>query len=486
MTMTRPWRWPLHGQILGGLVVGAVGGGVLGRWAVGGLAAGVAPERAGAEAFRLLGEHPLFTALQVMGDLFLRALKLTIVPLVMSSIVLAIARMGGTEGFRRLGLKTLAYYAATSLIAILIGLVLINLAGPGFDAAGRGILEGRDLSLFEEAQKVVAGTAKGRSSNQLVHLLRQMVPTNVVAAAAEAQLLGIIVVAMVTGYQLSRLEGPPQQVLLHGVEGIYTITMRLSEGVLRLAPIGVVGLLGATVAEQYARLVPDQRFEAFARGIGLFAVVSVVGLALHLFVVLPLLLAVLGRVSPLRHFQAMAPALFTAFSSASSSATLPVTIDCVERRAGVSSRVASFTLPLGATVNMDGTALYECVAALFICQAFGVHLNFSQQFTVVLLALLTSVGVAGVPAASLVAIIIILEAVQAQLPPGTSNLLAGLGLLFVFDRPLDMCRTSVNMFSDSVGAVIIARSEGESPLQQGPPGAPPGGASGLPLRGESG
>ena len=184
-----------------------------------------------------------------------------------------------------------------------------------------------------------------------------------------------------------------------------------------------------------------------------------------------LLLAGVARVNPLRHYRAMAPALVTAFSTASSSATLPVTIDCVERHAGVSNRVAGFTLRWGATVNMDGTALYECVAAMFICQAFGLDLSFAQQFVIVLTALLTSIGVAGVPSASLVAIVVILTGVQNQLPPGAlppgGSLLAGLGLLFVFDRPLDMCRTAVNIFSDSVGAVVVARSEGEAGVLAG-------------------
>jgi Na+/H+-dicarboxylate symporter len=159
----------------------------------------------------------------------------------------------------------------------------------------------------------------------------------------------------------------------------------------------------------------------------------------------------------------MVPALLTAFSTASSSATLPVTMDCVENRAGVSNRTSSFVLPLGATVNMDGTALYECVAAMFIAQAYGVHLGFAEQFSVVLLALLTSIGVAGIPAASLVAISIILTAVG--LP------LEGIGLILAVDRVLDMCRTSVNVFSDSCGAVLVGRLEGESGILQKSPGA---------------
>ena len=181
-------------------------------------------------------------------------------------------------------------------------------------------------------------------------------------------------------------------------------------------------------------------------------------LAVHVFVTMPLLLRMVAQVNPVRHYRAMAPALLTAFSTASSSATLPLTMDCVEKNAGVSNRTSSFVLPLGATVNMDGTALYECVAAIFIAQAYGLELSFATQFSIVLIALLTSIGVAGIPAASLVAIVVILSAIG--LPA------EGVGLILAVDRILDMCRTGVNVFSDSCGAVIIARSEGESGILQ--------------------
>ncbi|MCP5412992.1 MAG: dicarboxylate/amino acid:cation symporter, partial [Alphaproteobacteria bacterium] len=179
-------------------------------------------------------------------------------------------------------------------------------------------------------------------------------------------------------------------------------------------------------------------------------------LGLHFFVVLPLILLLVAKVKPWRHFRAMAPALMTAFSTASSSATLPVTIECVEQNAKVSKRIASFTLPLGATVNMDGTALYECVAAIFIAQAYGIAIPPGKQFLIVLIALLTSIGVAGVPSASLVAIVIILKSVGVPME--------GLAIILVVDRLLDMCRTAVNIFSDSCGAVTIAATEGETGL----------------------
>ena len=247
------------------------------------------------------------------------------------------------------------------------------------------------------------------------------------------------------GYFITRL-APERHALLLGVfQSLYDVMLLITDLVMRFAPIGVFALV--------AKVMATTGLDAFKQ-VGWFLVTVLLGLGLHLFGVLPLLLRFAGRVNPLRHYQAMTPAMLTAFSTASSSATLPLTLECVEKRAGVSNRTSSFVLPLGATVNMDGTALYECVAAMFIAQVYGIHLGFAAQFTIVLLALLTSIGVAGIPAASLVAIVIILNAVG--LPA------EGIGLILAVDRVLDMCRTSVNIFSDSCGAVIIGRSEGES------------------------
>lgn len=462
-----PWRWGLHWQILLGLVIGTVIGLLMGRAALDALPAGTDPTRAGKIAAGIATSTTIYTLFSLIGGMFISGLKLIIVPLVTSSIILAVANMGTGSGLGRLGGKTLLYYAATSLIAILIGLTLVNLASPGFDSTGHGILEGRDLSAFTDDQATVAGKTAGRgATDAFTNVFREMVPDNLIAAAAQGKLLGLIVVSLVIGFFLARSQGRPTEVLMAFVQGVYDITLKITDLVLALAPIGVLALLATTVAEQYAKLVPDSRFLDFLSGITLFAAIALTALLVHFLVTMPLILMVIARVNPLRHYRAMAPALLTAFSTASSSATLPITIECVEERAGVSNRVTSFTLPLGATVNMDGTALYECVAAIFICQAFGVDLSMGQQFLIVITALLTSIGVAGVPAASLVAILVILQAVQAQLPAGSLPegilLTGGLGLLFVFDRPLDMCRTAVNVFSDSVGAVTIAKTEGET------------------------
>jgi Na+/H+-dicarboxylate symporter len=380
--------------------------------------------------------------------------------LVVSSIILAVAGIAQTRGFGRLGLKTVVYFLVSTTAAILVGLALVQLFDPGVDSTGQGILVGRDLAAFDADQSVIESRTAGRGLADFLDVFRSMVPPNVIEAAAQGQLLGLITVSLLVGIFLAHYQGDARSVLERLVQGVYDITLRITDVVLLLAPIGVVGLLGATVAEQYAKLRPDGRFAEFGFEIFKFGLITFAALAIHMFLVLPLFMLVM-RVNPRRVFEAMAPALATAFSTASSSATLPVTMDCVERRAGVSNRVAGFVLPLGATVNMNGTALYECVAAIFICKAFGIELSFAQQFMIVVIALLTSIGVAGVPAASLVAIVVILNAVQGQLPEGSPALIAGMGLLFVFDRPLDMCRTALNIFSDAVGSIVIARTEGE-------------------------
>ncbi|MEM8737178.1 MAG: dicarboxylate/amino acid:cation symporter [Planctomycetota bacterium] len=467
-----PWQWPLHLQILLGLVLGAAAGYAIGAWAIAQLSADTPADRRGLVAAQTATASYLYLAFDLVGDLFLQGLKLIIVPLVTSSIILAVAGLGQNHSFGRLGGKTLLYYGSTSLIAILIGLVLINSVNPGTGSDGSGILVGQDLSAFQSDQQAVEDKTGGKDAADFLDVFRTMIPPNVVKAAADGSLLGLIVVALFIGYFLARLRTDSQPVLLQFTQGVYDITLKITDVVLKLAPIGVAGLLAATVAEQYAKLRPDGRFDEFAVGIATFALTALTALLAHLLIVMPLILMLIARVNPLRHYRAMAPALVTAFSTASSSATLPLTMDCVETRAGVSKKTTSFVLPLGATVNMDGTALYECVAAIFICQAFGVDLSLAQQFLIVVTALLTSIGVAGVPSASLVAIVVILTAVEKQLPPGSlpagASLVAGMGLIFVFDRPLDMCRTAVNIFSDSVGAVTIAKSEGEAGVLKAP------------------
>jgi proton glutamate symport protein len=396
---------------------------------------------------RLFGLH-IVDLYSFLGNLFLQALTMLIVPLILSSIITGVAGMGDSGAMGRLGGKTLLYYTFTTLSAILVGLALVNAIAPG-------IVDGmpaREVLALSADGADVAARVEGHGIGDVSGIFLRMVPPNIVAAAANGQMLGLIFFGLLFGYFMTRIEGTPARVMQDFWQGMFAVMMRITEWVMCFAPIGVFALV--------AKVVASTGFAAFVPLLSFFLTV-LAALAFHFLVTLPLLLLLIGRVNPVRHYQAMAPALLTAFSTASSSATLPVTMDCVENRAGVSNRTSSFVLPLGATVNMDGTALYECVAAMFIAQAYGVHLGFAEQFTVVLLALLTSIGVAGIPAASLVAISIILTAVG--LP------LEGIGLILAVDRVLDMCRTGVNVFSDSCGAVLIGRLEGETGVLQKSP-----------------
>lgn len=371
-----------------------------------------------------------------IGTLFLNALKMIVVPLVVSAIITGIAAIAQQGGFGRLGLKTLSYYAMTSFISIMIGLFLVNLIQPG-------VSDQPPPELTPQAE--VVEKIEGRGMGDIAEVFLRMIPTNIVAAAAETQLLGLIFFSLLFGYFMMKINSPYRESLYHFWQGVFEVMMQITHLIMKFAPIGVFGLVAASVAKT--------GFDQFAN-LALFFVTVVLALAIHFFVVMPLILRFIGGVkNPWKHYKVMLPALLTAFSTSSSASTLPVSMECLEKGAGVSNRVTSFVLPLGATVNMDGTALYECVAALFIAQLFGVHLDFTQQFLIVVVALLTSIGVAGIPSASLVAISIIL--VTVGLPA------EAIGLLLVVDRLLDMMRTTVNIFSDSVGAVVIARSEGE-------------------------
>ncbi len=386
----------------------------------------------------------LYDIYSFLGTLFLNALKMIIVPLIAASIISGAANLGGSN-LGRMGGKTLLFYMSSSAVAIVLGLAVVNLINPGL-IDGAPLLERIHLDVSEDSA-AIAERIEGRGGSDIVDVFIRMIPPNVVAAAAEGQMLGLIFFSLLFGAMIQRIDEPYRSTLANFWQGVFLVMMDMTMLVMRFAPLGVFGLVAKTMAVT--------GFDVMLPLLWFFLTV-LLALALHAFVALPIALSLLGRVNPVRHFQVMGPALLTAFSTASSSATLPLTIECVEKGAGVSQRTSSFVLPLGATINMDGTALYECVAAIFLAQAYGVDLSFAQQFMIVMIALLTSIGVAGIPAASLVAISIILAAVGVPLE--------GIGLLMVTDRILDMLRTSVNVFSDSCCAVVIARSEGENEL----------------------
>ncbi len=376
---------------------------------------------------------------EFVGTLFLNALKMIIVPLIFSSIVAGVASLGNGKNVGRLAWKTVLFYTLTCLLAILIGLAFVNVIEPGREN-GEPVKE--KLALHADTSGLTEKISD-KGMGDVAQIFIRMIPTNIVMAAAEGEMLGLITFSILFGFFIIRINPQGRDALINLTNAVYETMMLMTLFVMRFVPIGVFALVAKTVSVT--------GFEAFVPLFWFFITV-VVALLVHVFVAYPLILYTAG-ISPTKQIKAMMPALLMAFSSASSSATLPLTIRSVEENAGVSKEISSFVLPLGATVNMNGTALYECVAAMFIAQAYGIELGFATQLTIVLLALLTSIGVAGIPAASLVAISIILVAVG--LP------MEAIGLILVTDRVLDMCRTAVNVYGDTCAATVIARSEGE-------------------------
>ena len=364
----------------------------------------------------------------ILGDIFLRGLRMVIVPLIVSSIITGVTSIGSAENLGRLSLKTFSYYIVTSLLAILTGLVLVNIIRPG---------AGAELGLQKIPDELQANVDK------LGDTLLGIIPTNPLAVMVEGKMLPIIFFSLLFGFFITRTSDPYRMQLTNFFQGVFEVMMKITHFIILFTPVGVFAII--------AKIVAQTGFDVFVPlGTYMFTVVS--ALTFHALITLPLILYFVGGISPAAHFKAMSAALLTAFSTSSSSATLPLTMDSMEKNAGVSNKVTSFVLPLGATINMDGTALYECVAAMFIAQVYGVELNMIQQFIVVLTALLASIGAAGIPMAGLVMMSIILSAVG--LP------LEGVGLILAVDRVLDMMRTSVNVWSDSCGTVTIAATEG--------------------------
>jgi Na+/H+-dicarboxylate symporter len=389
-----------------------------------------------------------------IGDLFLRALKMIIVPLIVTSVISGIASLQGVEGFARLGMKTFGFYACSTLLAVLTGLAMVNLVEPGIrdgqpNLTIREAFEQR-ADKASEAQKATVASASEKEGKDFFGVFKAMLPENVIGAATDnGQMLGVIVFSILFAIAVTRLPEGEMRTLREFFQAGNDVMITVTRWVMATAPIGVYALIFPVVYQTGPQIFIE---------LGPYFATVLVALGLHMFVTMPLVLKFMAGLSPLAHFRAMREALLLAFSTASSSGTLPVTMRCVQDNAGVSKRTASFTLPLGATVNMDGTALYECVAVVFVAQVMGIQLDFAQQFLIVTAALLTSVGVAGVPSASLVAILLILK------NSGIPNADIAVVALLSVDRLLDMSRTAVNVFGDSCAAVVIAKSEGEKVL----------------------
>ena len=366
-----------------------------------------------------------------LGDLFLTALKMMIVPLVVASVITGVAGLGDVRKLGRLGGISVSYYVMTTFIAVSIGLVMANLWQPGV-----GVPLG-DM----QAPKGTLGDVG------ITDLILSLVYPNIIAAAADMKLLPIIVFCIAFAAALSML-GERGETVLRFFDGLNEIMMKMVGWIMWFAPIGVFALIASKLGEAGGG---DAFFVQLA-GLAKYALAVISGLLIHAAFLCAILLFVARR-SVSEYLGHMATALMTAFSTASSSATLPLTMEGV-KMAGVPKPARRFVLPLGATINMDGTALYEAVAVLFIAQAMGIDLSFGQQMIVLVTATMAAIGAAGIPEAGLVTMVIVLEAVG--LP------LEGIGLILAIDWFLDRCRTTVNVYGDAVGAAVVGRLTGNN------------------------
>lgn len=378
------------------------------------------------------------------GTIFINLLKMIAVPLILVSLINGLADLQDISKLSKLGGRTVALYLFTTVFAVSLGLILANLVKPGsyINQESRESL----LSSFagDAAQKIqMAESAKNQGPLQA---LIDIVPENVFFAMGDnAKMLQVILFAILIGVGLILIEPKKAEPVSAFFRGLNDVILKIIDIIMLAAPLGVFALMAALMVE-----IPD--FTTL-QALLVYAATVLTGLFLLIFVFYPSLLMIFAKVSPKRFFAAMMPAQLLAFSTSSSAATLPVTMERVTEHLGVDEEVSSFVLPLGATVNMDGTSLYQAVAAIFIAQAFGLELDLSTQLMIVVTATLASIGSAAVPSAGMVMLVIVLG--QAGIPE------AGLALIFAIDRPLDMVRTVVNVTSDAAVSAIVARSIGK-------------------------
>jgi len=406
-------RLRLHWQIVIALILGVVAGFILGEAA---------------------------SYFEFMGVIFMRALMMIMAPLVFASIVVGISGVGNPARLGKLGGKTLLYFFTTTFISVIIGLFLVNAIHPGSENLRPELMKAYGSA--QEPQKLAEAAQRATTFYDFfLNLIRECL-RNPFDALANLKVLGIVFFGVLFGGVLATLgeKGAP---VIRFFDGVNEAMYKLTGLVMKIAPFGVFALMANAVAAGGLRILRSLLF---------YSLTVLAGLAIHSILVLPSLLKLFGKAPVWKYASGMKTALLTAFSSASSSATLPITMRCAEDM-GVSRRTSGFVLPIGATINMDGTALYEAVAAIFIAQVYGIPMGLGQQVIIFLTATLAAVGAAGIPSAGTVTMIMVLTAVG--LP------IEGVGLILAVDRLLDMCRTAVNVWGDSVGAAIIARTENE-------------------------
>ncbi len=377
------------------------------------------------------------------GTIFINLLKLIAVPLILFSLVSGIANLKDISKLSRMGLKTVGMYIITTVIAVSLGLFLVNIIDPGasFPQDEQQIFEQRYGSDVNKKQQDAA-SVQGESPMQF---LVDMVPSNLVSAMSEnSRMLQVIFFAIFFGISIILLPEKTTEPVTRFFISMNSVILKMIDLIMEFAPIGVFALLGSIIVE----LKGDS---ALFTSLGLYGLTVVLGLMLMIFVIYPIFLKLFTKISYRDFYKGIAPAQMLAFSTSSSAATLPVTMECCENNLKISKEVTSFVLPIGATINMDGTSLYQAVAAVFIASAFGMDLSLGQQLTIVLTATLASIGSAAVPGAGIVMLVIVLTAIGVPTE--------GIALIFAVDRPLDMIRTMVNVTGDSTISAIIHRME---------------------------
>jgi len=373
-----------------------------------------------------------------MGDLFLRGLNMVVIPLVISSIVVGIVNVGSGSNLSRLGIKSILFFLSTTLVAIVTGLLFVNVFKPG-----------NNVNLVQSVVSDVAIAPKKSFAEMLVNI----VPSNIFSdlATGSDRLLGIIFFSILFAIFLSKQEARFRDNLVNLFESVFQIIMKITGLVIRFSPFGVFAL----IVVQFSHYTGDpKQLVNVAGSLGSYLITIIGALLFHNFVTLSLILFFFVRVNPFKHILNMISPLLMSFSSSSSSATLPLTLSEVEEKSGVSNRVTSFVIPLGTAINRNGTALFECGAAIFVAQAYGIELSVTQQFLLVVTTLVASIGAAGIPMAAFVMMSVILD--SAGIPK------EGLGLLLVVDRILDMFRTATNVYGNTCAAVFVAKSEKET------------------------
>lgn len=422
-------RLPLHTRILLGGLLGAAAG-IVAHLAFASPAdpGGIAPAL---QRFLEIVTKPI-------GAIFLNLLFMLVVPLIFSALVLGVVEMGDPRRLGRIGLKTLLYTVVVSAIAVLIGVTLVNVLQPG---AGISPELRMRLTAGAADQKAIADSTAAPKPG--VDLITQIVPRNPIKSAADGDMLGVMFFSLLFGIALTIVRTEATARMQESIQGLYDVTMWLIGWVISLAPVGVAAML--------FNLTAALGHEILQR-LALYVGVVVLALAIHQFVVYSLAVRLLGGMSPLAFFRGIEAAMITAFSTASSNATLPTALKVAEENLRLPASVSRFVLTIGSTMNQNGTALFEGVTVLFLAQFYGVHLSLGEQITVVLICILGGIGTAGVPAGSIPVVALILS--QVHVP------VEGIGLILGVDRFLDMCRTTLNVTGDLAAAVVVSRGEG--------------------------